>query len=132
MYQVYEELGVTYTFGFAMNARLKAASDELLAQAKKQFQAAGENDRLFLPLLYQAESWKKPRRVVITCEVHSGEPIVARWPPIERAGRSFPMRFRKSTSIAARSIVVRLSGRCPYLNEYIRISNTVLKYADTT
>ena len=71
MYQVCEELGVTHTFGLAMNARLKAASDELLAQAEKQFQIMGEKQRLFLPLLYQAESWDQPRQVVIKCEVHS-------------------------------------------------------------
>ena len=71
MYQVCEELGVTHTFGLAMNARLKAASDELLAQAEKQFQATSEKQRLFLPLLYQAESWDEPRQVVIKCEVHS-------------------------------------------------------------
>jgi hypothetical protein len=71
MYQVCEELGVTHTFGLAMNARLKAASDELLAHAEKQFKATGEKQRLFLPLLYQAESWDEPRQVVIKCEVHS-------------------------------------------------------------
>ncbi len=71
MYQVCEELGITHTFGLAMNARLKAASDELLAQAEKQFQATSEKQRLFLPLLYQAESWDEPRQVVIKCEVHS-------------------------------------------------------------
>lgn len=71
MYQVCEELRVTHTFGLAMNARLKAASDELLAQAEKQFKATGQKQRLFLPLLYQAESWDEPRQVVIKCEVHS-------------------------------------------------------------
>ncbi len=71
MYQVCEELGVTHTFGLAMNARLKAASDELLAQAEKQFQATSEKQRMFLPLLYQADSWDEPRQVVIKCEVHS-------------------------------------------------------------
>jgi Transposase DDE domain group 1 len=71
MYQVCEELAVTHTFGLALNARLKAASDELLAQAEKQFQTMGEKQRLFLQLLYQAESWDEPRQVVIKCEVHS-------------------------------------------------------------
>lgn len=38
MYRVCEELSLTHTFGLAMNPRLKAASEELLEQARKQFQ----------------------------------------------------------------------------------------------
>jgi hypothetical protein len=71
MYEVCEELRITHTFGLAMNARLKAASDELLAQAEKQFAQTGEKQRLFLALSYQAASWDAPRHVTIKCEVHS-------------------------------------------------------------
>lgn len=71
MYEVCEELKIIHTFGLSMNARLKAASDELLKQAETQFKATGEKQRLFLPLLYQAASWDAPRQVVIKCEVHS-------------------------------------------------------------
>jgi hypothetical protein len=70
MYDVCEELKITHTFGLSMNPRLKAASEELLAQALKQFEQTGEKQRLFLPLLYQANSWKEPRQVVIKCEAH--------------------------------------------------------------
>jgi len=70
MYDVCEELRLTHTFGFAMNARLKAHSAELLAQAEKQFEETGKKQRLFLPLMYQADSWDRPRQVVIKCEAH--------------------------------------------------------------
>ena len=71
MYEVCEELRLIHTFGLAMNARLKAASDELLALAEKQFAETGHKQRLFLPLSYQAGSWEAPRQVTIKCEVHS-------------------------------------------------------------
>ena len=50
MYDVCEELRLTHTFGLAMNPCLKAASADLLAQAKQQFEATGVKQRLFLPL----------------------------------------------------------------------------------
>ena len=49
MYDVCEELRLTHTFGLAMNPCSKAASADLLAQAKQQFEATGVNQRLFLP-----------------------------------------------------------------------------------
>ncbi|WLD10297.1 IS1380 family transposase [Planctellipticum variicoloris] len=70
MYDVCAELGLTHTFGLAMNARLKAASDALLAQAQQQFDETGEKQRLFLALEYQADAWPQPRQVVVKCEVH--------------------------------------------------------------
>lgn len=71
MYDVCAELRITHTFGLAMNPRLKAASDELLAQAVQQFAETGQKQRLFLPLMYQADSWDRPRQVVIKCEAHA-------------------------------------------------------------
>jgi len=71
MYEVCEELRLTYTFGLGMNERLKRESDELLAQAVLQYEAAGQKQRLFLRLTYQAESWPHPREVIIKCEAHA-------------------------------------------------------------
>jgi hypothetical protein len=71
MYDVCAELRLTHTFGLSMNPRLKAASAELLAQAEQQFEATGQKQRLFLPLMYQAGSWDQPRQVVIKCEAHA-------------------------------------------------------------
>lgn len=71
MYDACDELGLTQTFGLAMNARLKAASEELLALAEKQFAETGQKQRLFQSQWYQAASWEAPRQVTIKCEVHS-------------------------------------------------------------
>jgi len=71
MYDVCKELRLTHTFGLSMNPRLKAASAELLSQAERQFEETGVKQRLFLPLMYQADSWDQPRQVVIKCEAHA-------------------------------------------------------------
>jgi hypothetical protein len=71
MYNVCEELGLTYTFGLGMNARLKRASDELLTQAVTQYEQTGQPQRLFLGLGYQADSWDHERYVVVKAEAHA-------------------------------------------------------------
>jgi hypothetical protein len=71
MYDVCEELGLTYTFGIGMNARLKRISDELLAQAVTQYEQTGQPQRLFLGTWYQADSWERERYVVLKAEAHA-------------------------------------------------------------
>lgn len=71
MYDVCEELGVTYTFGFAMNPRLQRQTQELLDQAVSQYEATREKQRLFQRLEDQADSWPHPRTVIVKCEAHS-------------------------------------------------------------
>jgi len=71
MYEVCEELRLTYTFGLGMNSRLKRESEALLAQAVQQYETTGEKQRLFLQLSYQADSWAHPREVIIKCEAHA-------------------------------------------------------------
>ena len=71
MYDICAELRLTHTFGLSMNPRLKAASADLLAQAEQQFEATGVKQRLFLPLMYQSDSWDQPRQVVIKCGAHA-------------------------------------------------------------
>lgn len=71
MYKVCDELRLTYTFGLAMNPRLKAESEQLLEQAKQEYEKTGQKQRLFLHLMYQAQSWNEPRQVVIKCEAHA-------------------------------------------------------------
>jgi hypothetical protein len=71
MYDVCEELRLTHTFGLSMNPRWKAAGAELPAQAEQQFKETGVKQRLFLPLVYQADSWDQPREVVVKCEAHA-------------------------------------------------------------
>jgi hypothetical protein len=71
MYEVCEELRLTYIFGLAMNPRLKDASANLLAEASRQYESTNQKQRLFLTLGYQAESWCVERQVIIKCEAHS-------------------------------------------------------------
>ena len=71
MYDVCEELGLTYTIGLGMNPRLKKLSDSLLEEAVETYAETGKPQRLFLPVEYQADSWSKARSVVIKVEVHA-------------------------------------------------------------
>lgn len=72
MYETCEKLGIWYTFGLAMNERLKAASDDLLARAQSQFKETGEKARLFMSMDYKADKWDSPRTVSIKAEAHAG------------------------------------------------------------
>jgi hypothetical protein len=65
MYQVCRELRLSYTFGFGMNAKLRALSDALLAEAVAAYERTGQLQRLFLLLDYQAQSWLAPQPVVV-------------------------------------------------------------------
>ncbi len=71
MYDVCEELRLTYSLGLGINARLKRESDELLAQAVRQYEATGQKQRLFVSLPYQAQSWPVARQVIVKCEAHA-------------------------------------------------------------
>jgi hypothetical protein len=71
MYEICEQLRIDYTLGFKMNARLNKFSDELLQQAKTQWEATGQPQRLFMADWYQAESWPAKRWVVVKCEANT-------------------------------------------------------------
>lgn len=71
MYNVGEELRLTYSFGLGMNPRLQQESAELLAHAVHQHATTGENQRLFMTLPYQAGTWPVERQVIIKCEAHA-------------------------------------------------------------
>ncbi len=71
MFDVCEELGLTYTFGVAMNVRLQRASEELLSQAMLDYADTGEPQRQFMDLLYRADSWPCERLVIIKAEMHA-------------------------------------------------------------
>jgi hypothetical protein len=72
MYEGCEELRVNYSFGFSMNPRVRQESAELLAEAVRQYEATGQDQRLFMTLPYQARSWPVARQVIIKCEAHAG------------------------------------------------------------
>jgi hypothetical protein len=71
MYDVSEELDVTYTYGIATNAVLRRESEELLAEAVRLWEQTREPQRLFAGFWYRADSWAEPRWVVVKAEANA-------------------------------------------------------------
>lgn len=71
MYQVCEENGLTYTFGFATNARLKKLTEPLMNRAVEQHEQTKQKQRLFDCFQYQCDTWDHPRTVVAKAECHA-------------------------------------------------------------
>ncbi len=71
MYEVCERLGIEYTFGLRLNPVLKRRSDALLAEAVTRYEQTGQPQRLFTAFWYQAESWRRPRWVVVKAEAQA-------------------------------------------------------------
>ena len=72
MYQVCEENGLTYTFGFSANVRLKKLTEALMQRAVEQYERTKQKARLFECFQYQCDSWDRPRTVVAKAECHDG------------------------------------------------------------
>jgi hypothetical protein len=70
MYDVCQELRLSYTFGIGVNARLRALSDDLMKKALEDYEETGETQRSFLLVDYQARSWSQSRPVVIKVEAN--------------------------------------------------------------
>jgi Transposase DDE domain group 1 len=70
MYQICEENGLTYTFGFSTNARLKKLTGNLMQQAVDGYEQSKQKQRLFQCLEYQCNSWDHPRTVIAKAECH--------------------------------------------------------------
>ena len=70
MYAVCDDNHLTFTFGFATNARLKKQTEELLQEAVVAYEKTGEKQRLFDTFDYQCDSWNHPRRLVAKAECH--------------------------------------------------------------
>lgn len=73
-YRTAERLGIDYVIGLATNCRLSELAAELVARAQEQFAATDEKVRIFGEVRYQADSWKRPRRVIIKGEVMPSHP----------------------------------------------------------
>jgi hypothetical protein len=71
MYEICEQNGLTYTFGFATNPRLKKLTEPLMNQAVAQYEQTQQKQRLFDCFDYQADTWNHPRRVIAKAECHS-------------------------------------------------------------
>jgi hypothetical protein len=57
MYDVCQELRLSYTFGIGVNPRLRAMSDDLVKQVLDAYQKTSQPQRSFLLVDYQAKSW---------------------------------------------------------------------------
>ncbi len=71
MYDVCQELRLSYTFGIGMNSRLRDLSADLLKTAVDDYEKTNQPQRLFLADRYQAESWSAPQTIVIKVEAHA-------------------------------------------------------------
>jgi len=71
IYNVCDELGLSYTLGFSMNPKLQAMSEDLLNQAEAAFKATGDPQRLFMMVDYKVNGWTRSQPVVIKVEVHA-------------------------------------------------------------
>jgi hypothetical protein len=67
-----EDHGVHYVVGLAKNRRLLALAEGQMEQARRQFESTQEKQRLFGAVSYAAESWDRPRRVLIKAEHTAG------------------------------------------------------------
>lgn len=72
MYEACERLGVTYTFGFATNPRLKRLTDDLMNRAVAHHAATRAKARFFACFQYQCDTWARARAVVAKAECHAG------------------------------------------------------------
>ena len=72
MYNACEANGLSYTLGFAANARLKKLTEALMQRAVEQYGQTGQKARLFECFQYQCDTWEHPRTVVAKAECHAG------------------------------------------------------------
>jgi hypothetical protein len=72
MYDICEKNGLTYTFGFATNPRLKRLTEGLVQRAVEQHAQSKQKRRLFDCFQYQCDSWLATRTVIAKAECHDG------------------------------------------------------------
>lgn len=70
MYDICEQNGLSYTFGFATNARLKGLTEDLMQRAVDEYERTRQKQRLFTCFPYQCDSWPHARTVVAKAECH--------------------------------------------------------------
>jgi hypothetical protein len=63
-----ERYQVRYIVGLAKNPRVQAQATDLMEMARSRFVATGEKQRLSADLVYAAQTWDKPRRVIAKAE----------------------------------------------------------------
>lgn len=70
MYRICEENGLSYTFGFSTNARLKKLTEGLMQRAVDGYEHSKQKQRLFDCFQYQCDSWEHNRTVIAKAECH--------------------------------------------------------------
>jgi len=70
LYAYCEKETLTYVIGFKRNSRLEAEVENLVEQARQDFQAQGIKQRCFTEFSYQADSWDHARRLVAKVEIN--------------------------------------------------------------
>jgi hypothetical protein len=68
MYEVCEQNDLTYTFGFATNARLQALTEGLMQQAIAGYGQTKDKQRRFDCFAYQCDAWDTKRTVIAKAE----------------------------------------------------------------
>jgi hypothetical protein len=63
-----ERQGIGYIVGVAKNARLNRLGAQWIEIAQKGYEQSGEKQRLFGQFQYAADTWDRPRRVIIRVE----------------------------------------------------------------
>ena len=63
-----EDQGVGYVIGLAKNERVLALAQPWMAQAQAQYEQSLEKQRVFGEVRYAAQSWDRPRRVIVKAE----------------------------------------------------------------
>jgi hypothetical protein len=63
-----EDQGVGYLLGLAKNDRVLALAQPWMAQAQAQQESSREKQRVFGEVRYAAQSWDRPRRVIVKAE----------------------------------------------------------------
>lgn len=94
MYETCEKNGLTYTFGFSTNPRLKKRTEGLMQQAVEEHGRSKQKQRLFDCFQYQCDSWSAPRTVIAKAECHDGG-TNQRFVVTNRAGVSSPEDGRR-------------------------------------
>jgi hypothetical protein len=72
MYETCEKNGLSYTFGFSTNPRLKRLTEGLLQRAVDEHSRTKQKQRLFDCFQYQCDSWPISRTVIAKAECHDG------------------------------------------------------------
>jgi Transposase DDE domain group 1 len=63
-----DQHNIDYVLGFFTNSRLKILTEDIVLEAKLQYQYTQEKQRIFSSFEYKAHNWKKSRRIIAKAE----------------------------------------------------------------